>query len=265
MRIAIIGCGNLGSALAKGLLQSGSERHELFVYDPNKEKTDALQTGLAVSVVSSGAEAARNAEVVLCVVKPKNVAAVLGEIRSAMESAEKIPLLISAAAGVSVEALRKNIGPKIRVLRAMPNVACLIGQGVTGIYGERQADLEIGERIFQSVGDTLVCTQESEINVVTALGAGGPAFIFVAIEALADGGVRMGLTREQALHMAASMTKGAAALMLETGQHPAQLKDSVASPGGTTIAGLHILEKSGFRGALISAVEASTKRAAEQS
>lgn len=261
MRIALIGCGNLGSALLRGFLQTS--KHDIIVCDSDDDKLAALLSAYKVEISASVSQAVKDADVVVCAVKPKQIAGVLTAARHTMEAKKEPPLLISVAAGVTTEMLRQAIGEKVRIVRVMPNVACLIAKGVSGIYGANENDVSLADELFQSVGETFLCGQESELNVVTALGAGGPAFIFVAIEALADGGVRMGLTREQALRMAASMTMGAAALMLETGQHPAQLKDMVASPGGTTIAGLHILEKSGFRGALISAVEASTKRAAE--
>ncbi len=262
--IAVIGVGNMGGALLRGFRERVGIAPELIsICDRDEEKIEFLKKKFGVRGSIYAAEAVAGAKIIICALKPKIVAPVLASLRPVLDELKQPPLLISVAAGITIKELRQAAGPRVRLARVMPNVACIIGQGVSGIYSERTEDSAAVQKLFQGVGEAIVFGQESDLNVVTALGASGPAFLFVAIEALADGGVRMGLTREQALSLSALMVKGAASLILETGQHPAQLKDMVASPGGTTIAGLHELEKSGFRGALISAIEAAAKRAAE--
>jgi len=260
--IAVIGCGNLGSALVKGFRERlGFPGSSLFVCDPDSGKTDTLKNKFGVTVCANAADAAKKADVVLVAVKPKSIEAVLASIRNAFDRRPG-PLLISVAAGVTVAELRAGIGNEARIVRVMPNVASLIGMGAAGIYSEAAEDAAAAQRLFQGVGYAFACADEKELDAVTSLGGSAPAFMFIAIEALADGGVRMGLPREKSLRLAAEMMRGAASMVIETGEHPGRLKDTVASPAGTTIAGLQVLEKNGFRGTLMSAVEASAKKAA---
>ena len=261
--IAVIGCGNLGAALIKGFRERlAIPGASIFICDHEAGKTAALKQKFGVTVCTEPSEAAKQASIVLIAVKPKAVADLLANIRPALNRQPK-PLLISVAAGVTTAELQEAAGKDTRIVRVMPNVASLIGLGAAGIFSSAAADAEAAQKLFEGVGYAFVCANEVELDAVTSLGGSAPAFMFIAIEALADGGVRMGLPREKALRLAAEMMRGAASMVIETGEHPGKLKDTVASPGGTTIAGLQILERNGFRGTLISAVEASAKKAAE--
>ncbi len=263
LSIAVIGCGNMGAALVRGFCSRlGIPGANLYLCDHGGEKAEALAAEFSAKV-SSLDEAVANASVLILAVKPKHALGVLRSARAGLAQKTKSFVLISVAAGVRIEDLQQAAGGEISIVRVMPNLPTMIGEGLSAVFGEQPGNVKIVETLFRGVGEVVVLGQESELDVATALGAGAPAFIFQAIEALADGGVKMGLTRQSALRMAAQVTRGAASMVLEGVHHPATLKDMVASPGGTTIAGLHVLEKAGVRGAFISAVEASTNRAIE--
>jgi pyrroline-5-carboxylate reductase len=190
------------------------------------------------------------------------MAAVLKEVASAVNEGK---LLISIAAGVATRKLRDHLGKPARLIRVMPNTPALVLEGVTAIAraeGLRPGDLEAAQELFAAVGKVVVL-DESAMDAVTGLSGSGPAYVALALEALADGGVKMGLDRATATLLAAQTVLGSARLILETGVHPAQLKDMVSSPGGTTIAGIAALEDGGFRRALIQAVERATLRSRE--
>jgi pyrroline-5-carboxylate reductase len=198
---------------------------------------------------------------VVLAVKPQKAEAALAEMRSAV-SVEK--LVISIVTGVRLKVLAEKLGA-CRLVRVMPNTPCLVGQSASAFClgaGATKDDAELMAKLLGSVG-LAVQIEESLLDAVTGLSGSGPAYVYLMIEALADGGVRMGLPRETALRLAAQTVKGAAEMVLSTGEHPGVLRDRVASPGGTTIAGLHVLEMHRVRGALISAVEAATRRATE--
>jgi len=200
--------------------------------------------------------------VIILAVKPQIMGAVLKEIASAVDDGK---LLISIAAGVATKKLREHLGKAARLIRVMPNTPALVLEGVTAIAradGLKPGDLEVAQELFGAVGRVVVL-DESALDAVTGLSGSGPAYIAVAIEALADGGVKMGLDRATATLLAAQTVLGSARLILETGVHPGQLKDMVSSPGGTTIAGIAALEDGGFRRALIQAVERATLRSRE--
>jgi pyrroline-5-carboxylate reductase len=190
------------------------------------------------------------------------MAALLPEIRPALTPQH---LLISVAAGVTLRQLEEGAGRELRWVRVIPNTPCLVGASASGICpGENTTaeDAALVDRLFNAVGRA-VRVPESLLDAVTGLSASGPAFVYVVIEALSDGGVRMGLPRDVATTLAAQTVLGSARMVLETGLHPGALKDMVASPGGTTIAGLHALERGGLRAALIDAVEAAARRSTE--
>jgi pyrroline-5-carboxylate reductase len=264
MSIAFIGIGNMGSALARGYLavHSGSAP-SLFVYDANDATAAAFCNDTGCTRCHSAAEAVDGVRMVVLAVKPQILPEVLVALRPNL-TAET--LLVSIAAGVSLQKLRDLAGSAPVVARAMPNTPALVGSGATAISFDGAAEADISEVLsfFESVGIALR-VEEKLMDAVTGLSGSGPAYVMLFIEALSDAGVRLGLARDVALRLAAAMVKGSAAMVLETGTHPAVLKDQVCSPGGTTIEGIRVLEKSGFRSATIEAVSASARRSAELS
>jgi pyrroline-5-carboxylate reductase len=201
--------------------------------------------------------------VLLLCVKPQILDKVLREIASDVSPQA---LVVSVAAGVPIAAIERRLGPtRHRVVRAMPNTPATVGAGATGIALSEHAtedDLATAKLIFDSVGLTVVL-EESQLDAVTGLSGSGPAYLFLIIEALADAGVKVGLSRRASMQLAAQTVAGSAKLLIESGQHPGMLKDGVTSPGGTAIAGLHTLEAGGLRNVLMNAVEAATRRSRE--
>ncbi len=196
-------------------------------------------------------------------VKPQTMAAVLGDVRDVVQA--RGPLVVSIAAGVTLAQLADALGSSTRLIRVMPNTPCLVGASASGFTpGEHAtaADVSLVQGLLDDAGKAFR-VPEALLDAVTGLSGSGPAFVYLMIEALSDGGVRVGLPRDVATALAAQTVLGAAKMVLETGEHPGTLKDAVASPGGTTIAGLHELERAGVRGALMNAVEAATRRATE--
>jgi pyrroline-5-carboxylate reductase len=223
----------------------------------------------ALSLAVPGAKAAASAallakdvDVIILAVKPQQMAAVLSELRPAIKPHH---LLISIAAGVRIATLSKGLGENVRIVRVMPNTPCLVGQSASGYCLGPAATAADGVLVGQLLGAVgrAFAVDEKLLDAVTGLSGSGPAFVYTVIEALSDGGVRMGLPRDVALSLAAQTVLGSAEMVLQTGEHPAVLKDRVTSPGGTTIAGLQALETGGLRAALMAAVEAATRRSIE--
>lgn len=260
MQIGVIGCGKMGTALVAGAIKAGfAEASSVRGFDPSREARSAFTDACGAATVNSPASLSSCDLLLLCT-KPQQAGAALGELRS-----DCAALVISIAAGTPLETLENAAPAACRVIRSMPNTPALVGKGAAafalGTSATRQ-DAETARDLLTSVG-LAVELPESLLDAVTGLSGSGPAFGFLAIEALADGGVRNGLPRPQALQLAAQTLLGAAAMVLETGRHPGELKDMVTSPGGTTIAGVAALEAAGFRAALIDAVSAATARSAE--
>jgi pyrroline-5-carboxylate reductase len=262
-RIAVIGGGNMGEALAAGMVGAGfASREDIVLAEPIEARRQYLKETHGFETVPTGPEAVRGAQTVLFAVKPQIIGEVLGQLSGEVSPDQ---LLISIVAGVPTTRYIKAFGEKTRIVRVMPNTPALISEGAAGVCSGGAAtadDLSAATAMLESVGRAVVVT-ESLMDAVTGLSGSGPAYVFQFIEALADGGVRVGLPRETALLLAAQTVKGAAQMVLETNEHPGRLKDMVASPGGTTIAGLHTLEKKGLRGAVMDAVFAAAKRSAE--
>jgi len=259
-KLAILGSGNMGEALVKGLLRAGKLPPESLVCtDPRAERREELRQRYGVQVTADNRAAAGGADLVVLAVKPQVMDALLDEIASAIDAKK---LVISIAAGVPIAAIARKLGAGVRIVRTMPNTPALVGAGATALARGPHAteqDLEQALSLFEAVGVAVV-VEEHHLDAVTGLSGSGPAFVFMAIEALADGGVKVGLARPVAMALAAQAVMGSAKLVLETGEHPGRLKDQVTSPGGTSIAGVHALEQHGFRAALIAAVEAATRR-----
>jgi pyrroline-5-carboxylate reductase len=259
--VGLIGCGNMGRALALGLLAAGKhQRTELIASDADASRRQALSNELGIEVVADNRAVVAKATVLVLAVKPQIMNEVLKDLASAVSDRH---LLISIAAGVTTATLEQQLGGKVRVVRAMPNLPAIVAAGATALAAGSQAtarDVEQAQALFESVGRTVVVA-EAQMDAVTGLSGSGPAYAMLVIEGLADGGVQMGLPRSVALLLATQTVYGASKLLLETGEHPGQLKDRVASPGGTTIAGIDALEQGGVRHTMMNAVKAATERA----
>lgn len=256
--LGFLGCGALGRALLSGWLKTGRASPDRVLV---AARTSAAETSarLGVSAVAASVVAAE-ADVVVLAVKPSQVPDTLQGL-----SFRPGQLLISVVAGVSRARIAALAAPA-RVVRTMPNVACRVGQGATLVLGgapDAAADVQRAVALFEALGHVEVLTDEKLFHAATALVGSGPAYLFLAIEALADGAVAAGLPRAQAQRLAAHTVLGAGRLAVEPGAHPAALKDAVASPGGTTIEALAVLERRGFRGALLDAVRAAAERSRE--
>jgi pyrroline-5-carboxylate reductase len=262
-RIAVLGAGKIGESLISGLIDSGLvSRDQLVATARHPERLDALQARLRIRTSLDNAEAVRGTSVVILAVKPQAMEEVLQAIRGRVTRRQ---LVVSVAASVDTSFIEKRLGPKVPVVRAMPNTPCLLRQGMTALCRGRFADphhLDVVRRIFEPLGRCLIL-DERHMDAVTGLSASGPAYLYVVIESLAEGGVKVGLPRDVATVLAAQMVLGAATMVLQTGEHPAKLKDIVTTPAGCTIDGLLELEEGGLRVTLIKAVVRATRRAAE--
>jgi pyrroline-5-carboxylate reductase len=261
--LAVLGCGTMGEAMVRGILRSGKlEPGQIFATDRRAEVTRALKEKHGVRTGSDNREACKAAAVILVCVKPHEVEPLLADPGLAPLLAGK--LVVSIAAGVRLEQLAGWL-PQSAVVRAMPNTPCLIGEGMTVIArgpGVTDAQAATVLEIFRSVGGCLEA-EDKVMDAVTSLNGSGPAFAYIILEALTDGGVRMGLRRDTAMQIAAQMFQGAARMVLQTGMHPAALKDQVTTPAGSTIAGLLIMEDGRIRSVIARAVEEAAKTAAK--
>lgn len=269
LTIGFLGGGNMAGALVRGLLHSHAVGPEQIVAsDVKAERLAELHGKYGVRTTTDNEELARTCDVVVLAVKPQIVDRVLASVAAGFSGDggnARAALLVSVAAGVPIEALEARLPPGARVVRSMPNTAAIALAGATAIAlgtHATESDQEVAKSLFDAVGRCVVL-DESLLDAVTGLSGSGPAYVMVMIEALADGGVKVGLGRDTALLLAAQTVYGAAKLQLETGEHPGRLKDMVTSPGGTAIAGLHTLEAGGLRRTLIDAVEAAATRAGE--
>jgi pyrroline-5-carboxylate reductase len=262
-RWGFIGAGRMATALIRGMLGAGTARLEtISASDPLETARRALAAETGVTVVASNRAVVERSNVLVLAVKPQSMTEVLGDLRPVVTREH---LVISIAAGVSLATIGQGLGPDRRLARVMPNTPALIGAGASGFclgVNALPSDEAVVLSCLEAVGRAFR-VPESLLDAVTGLSGSGPAFVYVMIEALSDGGVRVGLPRDVATALAAQTVLGAARMVLETGAHPGVLKDQVTSPGGTTIAGLHALERGGLRTALIDAVVAATMRSAE--
>ncbi len=262
-RIGMIGAGQMATALGQGFLRAGLVAAEnLIASDPSEEARQRFGQATGARTTADNCEVAAQCDVVFLAVKPQQMSAVAVGLRGKI-TPEK--LVVSIAAGIRLASLADWLGQDVRAVRVMPNTPCLVGQGACAYSLGGQATAADGQLVEQLLGAVgPVCqVDEKLLDAVTGLSGSGPAFVYVVIEALSDGGVRMGLPRTVATALAAQTVRGAAAMVATTKEHPAVLKDRVASPGGTTIAGLQALEAGGLRAALIAAVESATRRSVE--
>lgn len=262
--LGFIGGGNMAEAIISGILTHGTLREaEISVYDVKQERSDYLSSRYGVQVSPDPRTLVKSHSTVILAVKPNQIPHVVSELKDLLRDR----LTISIAAGIKIETILNLLGADARLVRVMPNTPALVLQGVSVLAPSGSCtkdDVEVAKSIFSSVG---ICIEMEEtfLDAVTALSGSGPAFCFLFLEALSDGGVRAGLPRDVALQLASATMKGAAALVYETGKHPAELKDMVTSPGGTTIDGLAVLEAGSVRSAIIDAVWAAYRKAAELS
>ena len=253
----------MATALAKGMLEAGfSTTDRVRASDVSQAARQRFEAETGCQTQSSNTEALADADVVLLAVKPQVLPEVLADLSPHLTADQ---LVISIVAGVSLRALADQCGEGRRLVRVMPNTPCLLGCGASAFAlgdAASASDAEFVQRLLDTVG-VAYQVPERLLDAVTGLSGSGPAYVFEVIEALSDGGVRVGLPRDIAATLAAQTVLGAARMVLETGEHPAALKDAVASPGGTTIAGLHELERGGLRAAIMNAVLAASQRSAE--
>jgi pyrroline-5-carboxylate reductase len=258
-RIAVIGAGNIGAAMIGGILKSGvADREHVIATEASPERAEEIAARFSIPVrVRANREAASWAEVIILAVKPMTVPEVLQEIREELRPEQ---ILISLAAAVPIGLIEKLVQKRMPIFRAMPNIPVVVDEGATAVATNGAVTPEqrrLVEQIFRAVG-YVVFVEEDMMHAVTALSGSGPAYIYMVIEALIDGGLKMGLSREVATRLTEQTVLGAAKLVRETGLHPAILKDQVITPGGVTISAIHELEKHGLRSMLISAIETAT-------
>lgn len=262
--VGFLGAGRMATALARGFCQGGISAGRITAVDPYPQacKDFAQSVGEGVVVHSESNAAFLQSNVLFLAVKPQVLPQALAALSEQLRPEQ---LVVSIAAGIGLSQLEGGLTAGTRVIRVMPNTPCLVGAGASGISGGSHAtaeDLDLVTALLESVG-IVEAIPEKLMDALTGLSGSGPAYVFQMIEALSDGGVQMGLPRQTATRLAAQTLLGSARMVLETGEHPGQLKDAVTSPGGTTIAGVHALESGGLRVALMNAVRASAERSAE--
>ena len=261
-RIAVLGFGQLGQALARGI-QRSKNKIKIIASVRSGSKAEELSKKLNLEVYSQNKRVVEAADLLVLAVKPKQVAGVLKEVQ---KSLTKKKLLISVCASITLDDLRKAAGPDVRLIRAMPNLPSVIGEGICVLTPGESAtsnDLESAKEIFGSMGRVIVLEDESLLDAVTALSACGPAFIFTIIESLIDAGVKVGLPRDASRELVLQTMVGSAKMVQELKAHPAALKDQVTTPAGCTIDGLQALEEGKLRATLLQAIIAATKRSRE--
>jgi pyrroline-5-carboxylate reductase len=260
LTVGFLGAGKMATALAAGFVRAGLLTPDRIIASDSLEGArQQFATATKAVVTASNLEVAQKADVLVLAVKPVNALELLAEIKPVLEARH---LVVSIVAGLPLARLAEAVNPSTRLVRVMPNTPALVGASASAFAlgkAAGPADAEIARRLFSAVG--YACeVKEPLLDAVTGLSGSGPAYVALIIEALSDGGVAEGLPREIATRLAAQTVMGGALMVLETGQHPGQLKDMVTSPGGTTIEGLHELEKAGVRAGLINAVRAATEK-----
>ncbi|WP_457552080.1 pyrroline-5-carboxylate reductase [Desulfobacula sp.] len=263
-KIGFIGSGNMGEALISGLVLSRAAKPEnIICSDISETLLEEIQKKYQVETTTDNIEVVKKSEIIVYATKPQILGSVLKETADALDQSK---LIISIAAGVPLAAIAAGLQKELRLIRVMPNICAFVKESATAIAaGEyaSQEDVALARAIFDSVGKTVFIQENILMDAFTGLSGSGPAYIFIIIDAMADAGVKMGLSRKDSLFLSTQTVLGAAKLLLESKEHPGQLKDRVASPGGTAIAGIHTLEQGGLRTTMINAVEAATKRSKE--
>jgi pyrroline-5-carboxylate reductase len=262
-KIGVIGAGKIGSAIARGVIRAGlAARENVMSSDVSEALRQAAAQELGIKTTADNGEVCDFAGIIILAVKPQIVDPVAREIATKLGTTK---LLVSVAAGVPLSRIEAGLAPGARVVRVMPNIPCVVGAGAAGYAGGAHAtvaDLKNVGSILNSFGVGMA-VEEKYLDAVTGLSGSGPAYVFLFMEALADGGVQMGLTRDVAQKLAMQTVYGAAKMALESNKHLGELKDEVTSPGGTTIAGLYAMEQKGFHGTVMDAVVSATRRSQE--
>jgi len=261
--IGFIGTGTMGRAIIKGLLDSGfTSKNKIIASEIVKRTAENIQTETGINIVDNNPELVKKSDVIVICTKPNTINAILKEIKDFLTDKKTV---ISIAAGVETKQIEDIIGKNISVIRVMPNTPALVKEGMTVISKGSHAsnkDVEFAFELFSKIGKC-VEIDEKYMNAVTGISGSGPAFIYVIIEALADGGVKLGIPKHIALELAAQTTLGAAKMVIETGKHPAILKDEVTTPGGCTAAGLMVLEENRIRALISKTVQETAKKSAD--
>jgi pyrroline-5-carboxylate reductase len=261
--IGFLGAGKMATALARGWLAAGlADPERVAASDPLPEARQSFIATTRTRATADNREVVAQSDLLVVAVKPQTMAGLLAEVRPLVTNRH---LIVSIAAGITLRQLADGLGHDRRLIRVMPNTPCLVGASASGYSPGATAtadDIALVDRLLNAVGRAFRLP-EHLLDAVTGLSGSGPAFVYVIIEALSDGGVRVGLPRDVATALAAQTVLGSAKMVLETGTHTGALKDMVTSPGGTTIAGLHALERGGLRAALMDAVEAAARRSVE--
>ena len=264
VRIAVLGAGNMGAALIGGIVNRVTPASHVTATTRTAERAAELAAKYGIAVTAGcNREAAAQADLIVLAVKPGTLPKVVTEIRDALSERQ---ILLSLAASVPIALIEKLVGKRMPIFRAMPNIPVVVEEGATAVAANSACSPEhrrIIEDIFRSVG-VMVFVEEEMMHAVTALSGSGPAYIYMVIEAMIAGGLKMGLSREISTRLAEQTVLGAAKLVRETGLHPAVLRDQVITPGGVTISAIHELERHGLRAMLISAIETATRHSEER-
>lgn len=263
-KIGFIGGGNMAEALISGLVSSkATNPANIICSDIREEPLEDLQNNYGVNTTTNNIEVVQKSEIVIYATKPQILGPVLRETADALD---KSKLIISIAAGVPLAAIQSGLHKELRLIRVMPNICAFVKEGATAIAAGKyvaDGDIDLAKAIFDSVGVSVFINENILMDAFTGLSGSGPAYVFLIIDAMADAGVKMGLSRKDSLLLSAQTVMGSAKLLLESKEHPGQLKDRVTSPGGTSIAGIHTLEQGGLRTTIMDAVEAATNRSKE--
>ena len=263
-KIGIIGGGNMAEALISGLTHSHAALPaNIICSDIREEPLEELKRKYGIHVTTDNKEVATSSEILLYATKPQILATVLRETADVLD---KSKLIISIAAGVPLAAIQSGLQKELRLIRVMPNICAFVKESATAIAAGKyveKGDIEMAKAIFDSVGISVFIKENILMDAFTGLSGSGPAYVFLIIDAMADAGVKMGLSRKDSLLLSTQTVLGSAKLLLESKEHPGQLKDRVTSPGGTSIAGIHTLEQGGLRTTIMDAVEAATNRSRE--
>lgn len=263
-KIGFIGSGNMGEALISGLVLSKATKPEnIICSDISEDLLKEIKNKYKILTTTDNIEVAKRSDIIIYSTKPQILGSVLNETAGALD---KSKLIISIAAGVPLAAIAIGLQKELRLIRVMPNICAFVKESATAIAAGEFAskeDVALAKAIFDSVGKTVFIQENVLMDAFTGLSGSGPAYIFTIVDAMADAGVKMGLSRKDSLFLSTQTVLGAAKLLLESKEHPGQLKDRVASPGGTAIVGIHTLEQGGLRNTMMNAVESATKRSKE--
>ncbi len=261
-KIGFIGSGNMGEALISGLVMSQPSSN-IICSDVREDLLHDIKEKYDIKTTTSNIEVVEQSDIIIYATKPQILGDVIKETASALDRSK---LIISVAAGVPMAAISAGLKKELRLIRVMPNICAFVKESATAIAAGKyvlDGDIDIAKAIFDSIGISVFIQENVLMDAFTGLSGSGPAYIFMIVDAMADAGVKMGLSRKDSLLLSSQTVLGAAKLLLESNEHPGQLKDRVTSPGGTAIAGIHTLEQGGLRTTMINAIEAATNRSKE--